>query len=115
MMVLALDEGRDDKGIRRMSAAAITELLTPVMSSYALGVRRSGPTFWHSGRHGGEGRTQMCGNPAEGDGIVVLTNADSPTSNGGANDVVGKLIGDIIRTYVKVKKTQGWASNANCM
>jgi CubicO group peptidase (beta-lactamase class C family) len=124
MMILALDEGRDERGIQRIRATGIADMLTRVTyvsggqtrMGRALGLSATGVpgegldgTFHHGGRHGAEARNEMCGNPDAGDGIVVLTNSDSDPDG---NDVVQYLIDDIIAAYRA--QQSDWAATVTC-
>jgi CubicO group peptidase (beta-lactamase class C family) len=120
MMILALDEGRDENGVQRIGATAIQQLLTrvlwnPGLSGKGLGLElilvpgtTPGTTttrsFYHGGRHSGEARNEMCGNVRTGDGIVVLTNSDSDPDGA---DPVDQVIDEIIQTYVAAQDDWG--------
>jgi len=115
MMILALNQGRDSKGVQRIPAAAIARMLQVDNGNVAFGLFADAAThitesndnrFRHSGSHGGRARTYMCGNPTRDGGIVIAFNADiadGPDANTG-NDT------NDLRTYVigRYMAAVGW-------
>lgn len=107
LMILALNQGVDSRGVARISAARINAMLNGVDDDWGFGLRFEGGnsalegtdhSFRHTGSHSSRARTWMCGNPTRGEGIVVLTNR--------GDDVAGdEVIKQILATYVAQR---GW-------
>ncbi len=99
MMILALNRGRDSRGVQRIPEAAIQRMLQVQNGNVAFGLfadasahitESNDNRFRHSGSHGGRARAYMCGNPTRDGGIVIAMNADiadGPDANTG-NDTV---------------------------
>ncbi|MBL8957023.1 MAG: beta-lactamase family protein [Myxococcaceae bacterium] len=110
LVILALNQGTDSKGVSRISPSSINAMLNGVDRNAGFGMFFEGGnsalegtdrSFNHNGSHTDRARTWMCGNPTRGEGIVVLTNR-------GTDAAVDSVIKGIMTRYTAKR---GWPTN----
>ena len=113
MLILALNQGKDEDGVQRISSGRINQMLNGVETNAGFGLffeggkdalEGSDRAFRHTGSHSAGARTRMCGSPTRDEGIVILTNAAKTT----AVDVVLDAI------FEKFARVMNWPGALDC-